>query len=147
MNEDDDEPVSGGNPREMLTRSKTALKPNIHKCAEILRAAHSNPANENTPWHLAEIGYRGRLLIHISHNSLMRAVIHNVWPQANIRDAMRGTPSVRGHHFLPASMASPFLHATILIFGAVTISFCSILNAGFFTMNVHTSSQRRYVWR
>ena len=48
-------------------------------------------------------------------------------------------------HFFPASMASPFLHATILIFGAVTISFDSILNAGFLTMNVHTSSQRRYV--
>ena len=49
------------------------------------------------------------------------------------------------YYFFPASMASPFLHATILIFGADTISFDSILNVGFFTMNVHTSSQRRYV--
>ena len=44
-------------------------------------------------------------------------------------------------------MASPFLHATILILEAETISFDSILKEGFLTMNVHTSSQRRYVWR
>lgn len=51
----------------------------------------------------------------------------------------------RRYYFLPASMASPFLQATILIFGAETTSFDSILNCGFFTMNVHTSSHRRYV--
>ena len=50
-------------------------------------------------------------------------------------------------YFFPASMASPFLHATILILGAETISFDSILNVGFLTINVHTSSQRRYVCR
>ena len=46
-------------------------------------------------------------------------------------------------YFFPASMASPFLHATILIFGADTWSLDSILNVGFLTMNVHTSSHRR----
>ena len=50
-------------------------------------------------------------------------------------------------HFFPASMASPFLHAMIFIRGADTISFDSILNDGFLTINVHTSSQRRYVCR
>ena len=50
-------------------------------------------------------------------------------------------------HFLPASMASPFLHATILILAADTCSLDSILNVGFLTMNVQTSSHRRYVWR
>ena len=48
-------------------------------------------------------------------------------------------------YFLLASIASPLLHATILIFGAGTISFDSILNDASFTMNVHTSSQSRYV--
>lgn len=47
------------------------------------------------------------------------------------------------HGFLPASIASPFLQATILTFCVVTISFDSILNCAFLTMNVHTSSQRR----
>lgn len=50
-------------------------------------------------------------------------------------------------YFFPVSIASPFLHATILIFCAETISLDSILNEGFFTMNVQTSSQRRYVCR
>ena len=48
-----------------------------------------------------------------------------------------------GAYFFPASMASPFLQATILIFGAETSSFDSILNVGLLTMNVHTSSHRR----
>lgn len=50
-------------------------------------------------------------------------------------------------YFLLASIASPLLHATILIFGAGTISFDSILNDASFTMNVHTSSHSRYVCR
>jgi hypothetical protein len=50
-------------------------------------------------------------------------------------------------YFFPASMASPFLHAIIFMRGAETISFDSILNDGFFTMNVHTSSHKRYVRR
>lgn len=49
----------------------------------------------------------------------------------------------RLRHFFPASTASPFLHAIILIFGAVTISFDSILNEASLTMNVHTSSHSR----
>lgn len=44
-------------------------------------------------------------------------------------------------------MASPFLHAIIFMRGAETISFDSILNDGFLTMNVHTSSHKRYVRR
>lgn len=48
-------------------------------------------------------------------------------------------------YFFPASMASPFLHAMIFMRGADTISFDSILNDGFLTINVHTSSHRRYV--
>lgn len=51
----------------------------------------------------------------------------------------------KNFHFFPASIASPFLHAMILILDAVTISFDSILNEGFFTINVQTSSQSRYV--
>lgn len=47
------------------------------------------------------------------------------------------------HHFLAASIASPFLHAMIFIRGVVTISFPSILNVAFLMMNVHTSSQLR----
>jgi hypothetical protein len=39
------------------------------------------------------------------------------------------------------------LHAIILILGVVTISFCSILNDACLTMNVHTSSHSRYVFR
>jgi hypothetical protein len=50
-------------------------------------------------------------------------------------------------HFLPASTASPFLHATILILGVLTISFDSILNCALRRLNVHTSSHRRYVRR
>ena len=50
-------------------------------------------------------------------------------------------------YFFPDSIASPFLHATILILGVVTISFDSILKEAFLTMNVQTSSHRRYVWR
>lgn len=38
------------------------------------------------------------------------------------------------------------LHATILTFSAVTDS-CSNLKLGFSTINVHTSSQKRYVCR
>jgi hypothetical protein len=50
-------------------------------------------------------------------------------------------------HFFPGSIASPFLHAIILIRGAFTISFDSILNDGFLTINVQTSSHSRYVCR
>ena len=46
-------------------------------------------------------------------------------------------------YFFPASIASPFLHAMIFIFGAVIVSFDSILNDAFFTRNVHTSSHNR----
>ena len=52
-----------------------------------------------------------------------------------------------GHYFFPASIASPFLHAMILIRGALTMSLDSILNVGFLTMKVQTSSQSRYVRR
>lgn len=52
-----------------------------------------------------------------------------------------------GVYFLPDSIASPFLHATIFTFAADTISFDSILNCAFLTINVQTSSQRRYVCR
>lgn len=48
-------------------------------------------------------------------------------------------------YFFPASIASPFLHAMIFIFGAVIVSFDSILNDAFLTRNVHTSSHNRYV--
>lgn len=54
--------------------------------------------------------------------------------------ALRSTPDF---YFFPASIASPFLHAMILIFGAVTVSFDSILNDAFFTRKVHTSSHNR----
>lgn len=50
-------------------------------------------------------------------------------------------------HFFPDSMASPFLHATILILFVETISLDSILNEAFLTMNVQTSSHKRYVCR
>jgi len=50
-------------------------------------------------------------------------------------------------YFLDGSIASPFLQAMILIFWAWTISFDSILKEGFLTMNVQTSSHRRYVFR
>lgn len=46
-------------------------------------------------------------------------------------------------YFLPASMASPFLQAMILILDALTMSFDSILKLGFFIINVHTSSHSR----
>ena len=50
-------------------------------------------------------------------------------------------------HFFPASAASPFLHAMILIFWQLTISFDSILKFGFVTMKVQTSSHSRYVFK
>ena len=53
----------------------------------------------------------------------------------------------RRRYFFPASIASPFLHAMILIFGALTISLDSILKDASLTMNVHTSSHSRYVCR
>lgn len=49
------------------------------------------------------------------------------------------------HRLLPLSIASPFLQAMIFIFGALTSSLLSILKEASLTINVHTSSQRRYV--
>src|SRR5258708_7166442 len=59
----------------------------------------------------------------------------------------RPNTNSRKHHFFPESITSPFLHAMILILEACTISFPSILNDGFLTTNVQTSSQNRYVCR
>jgi hypothetical protein len=56
-------------------------------------------------------------------------------------------PGGASDHFFPASMASPFLHAMILMRCALTMSLDSILNVGFLMMKVHTSSHRRYVRR
>jgi len=50
-------------------------------------------------------------------------------------------------YFFISVRVSPFLQATILTFSQVTISFPSSLNCGFLTINVQTSSQRRYVDR
>lgn len=81
---------------------------------------------------------------------LCRMVVHmyQYMLQSKTRARGRGngrhtTRAALPHYFLPASIASPFLHAIILIRGLETLSLPSSLKVACLTMNVHTSSHRR----
>ena len=102
---------------------------------------------------LSTVSFKNKVVSRVRYNSrdLCRSSsIHRGWISYTLcHEGLHTIPKTRAVlvHFFPASMASPFLQAIILILGAETISLPSILNEGFFTMKVQTSSHNLYVCR